>query len=129
MRVAFLGATKGMGRALARQMAERGDTILLRPGTYRESVTVPPGVTIMGDGQRGDIIVEHDDDAPFVMDGEDSTLRSLTVRADVWGGLLGLDAAIRVQARGVMLEGVSVSTRVSVEQAWAGRAQRSGGPW
>ncbi|MBW2376415.1 MAG: SDR family NAD(P)-dependent oxidoreductase [Deltaproteobacteria bacterium] len=29
MRVAFLGATKGMGRALARQMAERGDTICL----------------------------------------------------------------------------------------------------
>jgi NAD(P)-dependent dehydrogenase (short-subunit alcohol dehydrogenase family) len=29
MRVAFLGATKGMGRALARLMAERGDTIYL----------------------------------------------------------------------------------------------------
>lgn len=29
MRVAFLGATKGMGRALARRMAERGDTLCL----------------------------------------------------------------------------------------------------
>lgn len=29
MRAAFLGATKGMGRALARRMAERGDTICL----------------------------------------------------------------------------------------------------
>jgi len=29
MRVAFLGATKGMGRALARRMAERGDTLYL----------------------------------------------------------------------------------------------------
>ncbi|KPK14823.1 MAG: hypothetical protein AMJ62_11685 [Myxococcales bacterium SG8_38] len=29
MRVAFLGATKGMGRALARLMAERGDSICL----------------------------------------------------------------------------------------------------
>lgn len=29
MRVAFLGATKGMGRALARQMAERGDQLCL----------------------------------------------------------------------------------------------------
>lgn len=29
MRVAFLGATKGMGRALARLMAERGDSIFL----------------------------------------------------------------------------------------------------
>lgn len=29
MRVVFLGATKGMGRALARQMAERGDALFL----------------------------------------------------------------------------------------------------
>lgn len=29
MKVAFLGATKGMGRALARQMAERGDELFL----------------------------------------------------------------------------------------------------
>ena len=29
MKVAFLGATKGMGRALARRMAERGDTLFL----------------------------------------------------------------------------------------------------
>jgi len=29
MKVAFLGATKGMGRALARSMAERGDTVCL----------------------------------------------------------------------------------------------------
>ena len=29
MRVAFLGATKGMGRALARRMAERGDALFL----------------------------------------------------------------------------------------------------
>jgi len=29
MKVAFLGATKGMGRALARRMAERGDEIVL----------------------------------------------------------------------------------------------------
>ena len=29
MKVAFLGATKGMGRALSRLMAERGDTLCL----------------------------------------------------------------------------------------------------
>ena len=29
MRVAFLGATKGMGRAMARLVAERGDAICL----------------------------------------------------------------------------------------------------
>jgi short-subunit dehydrogenase len=37
MRVAFLGATKGMGRALARLMAERGDTLCLL-GRQREDL-------------------------------------------------------------------------------------------
>jgi len=37
MRVAFLGATKGMGRALARLMAERGDAICLL-GRKREDL-------------------------------------------------------------------------------------------
>ena len=37
MRVAFLGATKGMGRALARLMAERGDAICLL-GRHREDL-------------------------------------------------------------------------------------------
>ncbi len=37
MRVAFLGATKGMGRALARLMAERGDAICLL-GRRREDL-------------------------------------------------------------------------------------------
>ena len=37
MRVAFLGATKGMGRALARLMAERGDAICLL-GRNREDL-------------------------------------------------------------------------------------------
>jgi NAD(P)-dependent dehydrogenase (short-subunit alcohol dehydrogenase family) len=37
MKVAFLGATKGMGRALARSMAERGDTLFLL-GREREDL-------------------------------------------------------------------------------------------
>lgn len=37
MRIAFLGATKGMGRALARHMAERGDRLFLL-GRQREDL-------------------------------------------------------------------------------------------
>jgi len=42
MRVAFLGATKGMGRALARLMAERGDTLCL---LGRSSVNIERSAT------------------------------------------------------------------------------------
>jgi len=44
MRVAFLGATKGMGRALARLMAERGDEVVIRyAGAMYESGEVRYG--------------------------------------------------------------------------------------
>ncbi len=38
MKIAFLGATKGMGRALARRMAERGDALFLL-GRARDDLT------------------------------------------------------------------------------------------
>ena len=38
MKVAFLGATKGIGRALARLLAERGDTLFLLGRTPAEIV-------------------------------------------------------------------------------------------
>ena len=50
------GTVKTIGEAVAR--AEDGDTILVKTGTYDESVTVTKDVTIRGDGDRADVIVE-----------------------------------------------------------------------
>jgi hypothetical protein len=45
-------------------VATDGDTILVRPGTYDEAVLVTTDVTIRGDGDRSDIIIERTGDLP-----------------------------------------------------------------
>jgi F-box protein 11 len=76
--------------------AEDGDTILVKPGTYDESVTVTKDVTIRGDGDRDSIIVEVSEGlgpsfsvdpdpelaTAFIFDGSAATLEHLTVRGD-----------------------------------------------
>ena len=52
MRVAFFGATKGMGRALARQMAERGDRLCLLGRTLSDLERSAADLRVRG---------EHDD--------------------------------------------------------------------
>ena len=46
MNVAFLGATKGMGRALARRMAERGDPLTLRARKHGQPAYSPAVVGV-----------------------------------------------------------------------------------
>jgi len=76
-------------------MAEDGDTILVRPGTYDESVTITKDIKISGEGDRDTIIVElsvemrpgvsgNDPDLPiaFLFQESDATLEGLTVRGE-----------------------------------------------
>lgn len=73
-------------------MAKDGDEILIKAGTYPESVTVDKDITIAGDGQREDVIVEIIDDAPtnatifdatphyaFFLEGTNASVGNLTV--------------------------------------------------
>ncbi len=79
-----------LGAALA--IAADGDTILVRPGTYREHVVIRRDVTIAGDGPRDTVIIEPLSDTYRDADGQtrqagvfllgsDATLRDLTIRA------------------------------------------------
>jgi len=81
------------------EMAEDGDTILIKPGTYDESIVLTKDITIRGDGDRDAIVVEVseelgrtswgleadlDPNSPtaFVFTDSDATLEHLTVRGD-----------------------------------------------
>jgi hypothetical protein len=44
--------------------AEDGDTILVRPGTYRESITISEDISLQGEGGPGEVVVESDDTSP-----------------------------------------------------------------
>jgi len=41
-----------------------GDTILVKPGTYAESIAIRSDITIQGDGERGSVVVQFAADGP-----------------------------------------------------------------
>ena len=57
------------------------DTIVLRPGTYKESLTISRGVQIVGEGGRSKVIVEGAPGANvFTFEGGSATLTGMTIR-------------------------------------------------
>ena len=103
--------------AAAVEAADDGDTIRVGPGLYTETVRIDKSIEVVGDGDRGEIIVEAPQDpdrlaacqpglpfdeelgCAFVLVDTDATLRGLTLRGDsagvmVYGGaplIEGLD--------------------------------------
>jgi len=58
------GDVTTVGDAVA--IADDGDTIVIRPGTYVESVLVTEAITIRGEGDRDSIVIEQGQDADTV---------------------------------------------------------------
>ena len=84
------GTVETISEAVA--MAVDGDEILVKPGTYAESITVDKDITITGDGAADEIVIEIAEDGPtdaaiftyrpryaFFIDGADATVGNLTV--------------------------------------------------
>src|SRR5688572_23346501 len=73
--------------------AEDGDTVLVRPGVYPESVTITEDIRIRGDGPREEVVIEIPTGGPtfstefgaaafgLVIEGSDAEVSTLTVRA------------------------------------------------
>lgn len=77
--------------------AADGQVIQVRPGTYLESVRIEKDITLAGDGDRAEIILDHSVDAPTItapaplgdtelqygllLEGSDATIRDLTLLA------------------------------------------------
>jgi short-subunit dehydrogenase len=91
MRVAFLGATKGMGRALARLMAERGDTICLlgrNSADLERSAAdlsvrgaIPPVPSVACDLEKPDTFAPAIDAAREALEGLDAVVVTAAVFA------------------------------------------------
>ena len=114
--VAADGSGQYLTIAEAVDAADDGDIILVRPGTYIESIVIDKDITITGDGPREAVIVEVRENGPqttyyydssvyglelyghrvpyvFVLDDADATLSHVTIRGpyealavDVRGG-------------------------------------------
>ena len=87
------GTTTTITEAVA--MAEDGDTILVRPGTYTEAIVIDKDIALMGDGPVDEIVITAPEDGPewdtqfpflgeqsyaIVLAGSDATLSGLTLR-------------------------------------------------
>jgi len=89
--------------------ANDGDTILVKPGTYVEAVTIAKDIALIGDGPRDQIVIENPPDGPMA-DGEallvddagraphfallvedaDATIGGLTVSGPRTGGITAI---------------------------------------
>jgi hypothetical protein len=85
------------------RMAVDGDTVLVRPGTYRERVDVQADIAIRGDGPRERVIVEALDgqgqdhhgtprSVAFTFRGSFGSLSNLTVRGAAGGRAISVEA-------------------------------------
>jgi hypothetical protein len=82
--------------------APDGDTILVRPGTYDEAVLLTKDVTIRGDGDRADIVVERSGELPSGLGKWDDP---------------GLPYALRLEQSDAVIENLTVqgdSSRISI---------------
>jgi nitrous oxidase accessory protein NosD len=115
-------AQDGSGRfgtiADAVAAASPGDVIVVRPGTYDESITLDKTVSISGDGDPGSVVISPSGGvAAFTLVGSDATISGLALRGSsgtvvVSGGAPTLEA--------LHLEG-TVGAAIQVDGASAAR--------
>jgi len=64
----------------AMTLANPGDTILIKPGKYNESVQMNKEINIIGDGARQDIIIEALDKSCIVFESTNGSIKNLNLR-------------------------------------------------
>jgi nitrous oxidase accessory protein NosD len=107
--------------------AEDGDTILVKPGTYAEAVTIDKDITLIGDGPRDQIVIQNPPDGPvaeredpdlvddsgraphfaLLVKDADATITGLTVSGPSVGGITAIliGGAPTLEDVSVVLEG------------------------
>jgi hypothetical protein len=111
--------------------ADDGDTILVKPGVYRESVTVTEDITLKGDGPRDQVVIEVAATSPtaegywygpsyygMILDGSDAVVSNLTFR-----GLTGEISSTGLTVRG----GSPVIHDVTTDEGHGAAAYFTGG--
>jgi parallel beta-helix repeat protein len=78
--------------------AEDGDTVLIRPGVYPESIAIRSDITVQGDGARADVVIEFAADGPghleagesfaygILLEDSDARVSNLTIRGPLDDG-------------------------------------------
>lgn len=104
------GGYATIGEAVA--VAQDGATVLVRPGTYLESVTVTRAITLVGDGDRETIIIEPESAPALVLESSAARVANLTVGGVPLGDDLGV--AVRVTGGSPDLDGLVVDYQIEI---------------
>lgn len=92
--------------------ARDGDRILVRPGTYRESVLVSRSIEIIGDGDSASVVVLSGAGPCFHLNGSAKALRNLTLHGggflDYWIPATRREAALVVSEGSPVVEDLLV---------------------
>jgi serine/threonine protein kinase len=95
----LLVAQQGEGQYLsikeAIKNAPKNTRILVRPGTYRESLVIDRDVEIVGDGDAKAIVIEATDETCLLMKTPSAVVRNLTLRSKI-GPKGGQFPAVRI---------------------------------
>ena len=92
--------------AAAVQTAQAGERILVRPGIYGGGMTVDKALEIVGDGPRGDIVIEATGSDVFWWKAKGGRIAGLTLRQQGGGRFYGID----VQGGSVLIENNDISS-------------------
>jgi hypothetical protein len=109
--------------------ANDGDTIMVKPGTYVEAVTIAKDISLIGDGPRDEIVIQNPPDGPvadrvdpdlvddsgraphftLLVEDADATITGMTVSGPFEGGITAIviGGAPTLEDVSVVLEGPS----------------------
>ncbi len=111
------GKAQCMSLRVALRQAEPGTRIAILPGLYRESLVVEKDVTLVGQGEAGEVVIESPAGPCLALNAADVRLAGLTLRsADAEAALLALRGRIVVEGCGFEVAG-GPAIRVSGDSA------------
>lgn len=110
-------------------MARSGDTVLIRPGTYQEMVTISEDITVAGDGPRGSVLWEAVAEDSFggdppsralsIQDGSLATIRGITIVGHADGTAVTVSGGAAPIIEDVTLEVAGPWTGMNASIAWS----------
>lgn len=117
--------------AAAVAMARTGDAVLVRPGTYREGVTLDRDVAVVGDGERDEVVVEFSRRNPLTVIsgiGPEGTTTIATPYAFLLAGarpaVANLTIRGRSQGMAIVVHGGAPAIRglrIAIDVPWGGQ--------
>ena len=89
--------------------ANFGDKIIIKPGIYKESIKITKKISLLGDGNRDDIVIESINSDCITMETSQADISNLTIRSSTEGNL-NFFAGINISRGKIGIENCDISS-------------------